>query len=212
MNVAGSSGVRPNNRPSRYRVTAAAPAMPIAIPDHGQHQALIQHQPHDFRTLRAERHADADLACPLSDRVRHHAVNADGRQGHADAGEDAEQDGVHARAGDPIGHDVVHRGDVVGRGLVVDLADDGPDGRHDLHEISQSFGPGSTGRAETTESRSPATAGRPRTTAAPEPGRARTAGRREPLRRFPTGHRRGSAPRAARWGPRRQTTSGPGLR
>ena len=59
------------------RDSASAPARPIADADHRQHQSLAHDHAPYLVGLRAERHADADLARAEADHVADHAVDAD---------------------------------------------------------------------------------------------------------------------------------------
>ena len=56
---------------------------PAATPASERRHTLPQHQSHDVARLRAERDADADLARPLRDQKREHAVETDARRAAA---------------------------------------------------------------------------------------------------------------------------------
>ena len=71
--------------------------------------ALVDDQTEDVARLRTERHAHADFAGALSDRVRHGAVDADRCQHHGDAGEDSENPCHQARLSERLRHDRIHR-------------------------------------------------------------------------------------------------------
>ena len=75
INVIGSVALTPKSRLAITRVRTKAATRPIATPTH-----QLPRPTRIFSTslrLRAQRHADADLARPLRDRVAHHAVNSD---------------------------------------------------------------------------------------------------------------------------------------
>ena len=66
---------------------------PIRIP------ACDDDEAQDIGTLRAERHANADLVCSLHDEERHHAVDADRSEDKRDPGEDRRGARPKARRG-----------------------------------------------------------------------------------------------------------------
>ena len=72
------------------------------------------------RSMRAERHADADLTRPLRDCVREHAEDADRRKHQRDAGEEREQRHVEAGLRDRSGDDLLERADVPDRQVAID--------------------------------------------------------------------------------------------
>ncbi len=78
------------------QATAQSPSR-RAMPMTRQQQPLAQHHAPHLAARRPEREADAQLAGPLADGVRHHAVDADRRQRERQAAEDGQQQGAHPR-------------------------------------------------------------------------------------------------------------------
>ena len=134
-NVAGSSGVRPTSIPWRYRVDGGRPGQAGRDADERDERALTEHEDHHRGRPGTERHADADFARPLRHRVRHHAVDADRREGAGHAGEDAEQHRVEAQPRNPVGHHLLHRGDVEETRLGVELPCDLTHVRNDRRRV-----------------------------------------------------------------------------
>ena len=95
--VIGSVALTPNSSRSIRRVPAAAPSRPIDDAEAGERHTVAHHHPHHVGPLRAERHADADLARSLTDDVRHHAVDADQRERHREQREARKQQRREAR-------------------------------------------------------------------------------------------------------------------
>ena len=71
--------------------------------------------------MRADRHADADLARALRDRIRHHAVESDRRQDHREAGEDREQQHGELPLRERARDHVIHRARSAERDSFVDV-------------------------------------------------------------------------------------------
>ena len=69
----------------------------------------------DLFRLRAERHANADLARALRDRVTQHAVGSDRRQEQRDAGENSGEQRGRATRDQAVRDARVHRADVIDR-------------------------------------------------------------------------------------------------
>src|SRR6266403_988758 len=76
--------------------------------DHRLH-SLAHDEPQDIARLRAERHADADLAGALLDGVGNSAVNPNAREQERNAGENAEQPHHQPRLTDSLRDDRAHR-------------------------------------------------------------------------------------------------------
>ena len=89
---------------------------------HGdQQQALIHHQPQDSPAVAAQSHPDADLAGPLADLIRQHAVEADRRQQQRDDAERQRQHHRRAARVQRLLHPFGHREDVRRLHLGIDL-------------------------------------------------------------------------------------------
>src|SRR5437588_3332383 len=78
-------------------------------PDHHRFHSLAHDKPQDIARLRAERHADADLAGALLDGVGNRAINPNAREQERDAGENAEQPHHQPRLTDGLRDDRAHR-------------------------------------------------------------------------------------------------------
>ena len=90
-NVGGSTGLTPKTSAPRNRVASDRGGEADGDADADEREPARQHQPQHVAALRAERDADADLARPLRDAVRHDAVEPDRREQHRDDREPGQQ-------------------------------------------------------------------------------------------------------------------------
>ena len=84
-NVRGSVALVSYNSERSHRVVANAAAAPSSTPAIARRSPSPMHQCEHVATLRAERHADPDLAAALRHEVGDHAINAEG--GEQDRGQ-----------------------------------------------------------------------------------------------------------------------------
>ncbi len=99
--------------------------------EEGHAQALAEDEAQDVRTLRAERHADADFAGALADQIRDDAVDPDAGEQERERGKGGEQDHGEAACGEGALEDAVHGLDGVNDLVGVELGDGAADGGHD---------------------------------------------------------------------------------
>src|SRR6266481_1196424 len=78
-------------------------------PGYHRFHSLAHDKPQDIARLRAERHADADLAGALLDGVGNRAINPNAREQERNAGENAEQPHHQPRLTDGLRDDRAHR-------------------------------------------------------------------------------------------------------
>ena len=81
----------------------------------------------DLASLRAKRHANANLAGALRDRVTEHAVGADGGEKQRDPGENSSQQRGRTTRDETLGDERVHRANIIDRELRMGYA----------HQLSQ---------------------------------------------------------------------------
>ena len=87
----GSAARTPNSRPSSALPAAISSDDANRQADGAQPQDLTEDEPDHVAPLRADGETDADLLRARADRVRHHAVDPDGREDQRDACEDGQQ-------------------------------------------------------------------------------------------------------------------------
>ena len=73
---------------------------------------MLQHEPHHVSPPGAQRHSYPDLACALSNRVRHHAIQSDRRQDQRQDSAGAQQRSLPSFAAQRILHSFAQRLDV----------------------------------------------------------------------------------------------------
>ena len=91
IHVTGSVGSTPKSNTRTNRTATSAPARPNATPIATSRSAAQDDHLEDRRGRRAERQPDADFGRALTRRVRHHAVQPDGRQQQRDAAQTAHE-------------------------------------------------------------------------------------------------------------------------
>jgi hypothetical protein len=100
-------------------------------------QAVANHQARDVRRRRADRHAHGELARPLRDRIRHDAIETDGRQKRGGHRKREDQEHRESAQRDRVVHDPFERTDAVrGQGRV-DRANGGAHGRRQRGRIAR---------------------------------------------------------------------------
>src|ERR1035441_2071418 len=87
--------------------------------DSRQQQTAPDHHAQHVAATGAQRHADADLLCPLLHRIRHQSVNSEGRQQQSRARENRQQQHVEIRAGGGFRDHLFHCADFRNRQLPV---------------------------------------------------------------------------------------------
>src|SRR6516165_4716658 len=110
-NVGRSLALTPKSRPDIAFVSHIPPMRPIPIPTTTRVNPWRSTSDSTL-TARSECHPNADLVYPLADRIGHYAVDADRREQHGKAREDAEERHVEARASGGFHSHLLHRPDM----------------------------------------------------------------------------------------------------
>ena len=106
--VVTSVGCTPNSRDAITRFSANAAATPAMTPISGEQQTLRHDLCQHARSIRTERHANADLATPFCHHIREHAVGTDGGEQQPESCKRAEQLRQQPRPADRFRKHAVH--------------------------------------------------------------------------------------------------------
>ena len=125
MKVSGVGGLNANEKRSEEARAGESGEDAEDESDGGETQAVRENVTEDDGARGAEGHADADVARALSDDVREHAVDADGRKRESDDREDGEKKSIEVRGGQSSGNFLLHGGEIVDRNARSDGRDCG---------------------------------------------------------------------------------------
>ena len=132
-NVTGSVARTLNNIPPSTFVNASDPATPSTSP---ASTSFIPCPTISFsmsRSCSPERHADAELARALRDKIRHHTVESDDREHERGAGKNREQQHRESLPADRARHALLQQCDIGNGKLRVQRGNPLSDGRQERH-------------------------------------------------------------------------------
>ena len=116
------SAETPNNRPASSRAVSSESTVPTISPEPDLCQSFAKNRAQHAVRAGADRHAHADLARALADRVTHHAEHANRGQHQCRDGEDRQQPRHRSRRRHRRVDDLLHRPHLEQREIRVDIS------------------------------------------------------------------------------------------